>query len=68
MTYSETEDRIEQLMSDGPSGFTKAHYEECRELYQELELENNYETIDNTNRAIGDWYRSGSLNFVPEPY
>jgi hypothetical protein len=55
-------------MSDGPSGFTKAHYEECRELYQELELENNYETIDNTNRAIGDWYRSGSLNFVPEPY
>lgn len=68
MTYSDAENRVEQLLSDGPSAFTQAHYEECQELYQELQLQNNDVIIDETNRIIDDWYRSGSLNFVPEPY
>lgn len=65
---SEAENRIEQLLSNGPSGFTQAHFEECKELYQELRLENNDQTINTVNKIINDWYSSGSLNFIPEPY
>lgn len=70
MTFcdSDAAQRIDELLCDGPYGFTKAHDEEINSLFLHLDLEKEIYIIEKTRDVIQDWYRTGVLDFVPEEY